>query len=409
MQLSRRQTVALKRSTAPINIWVGAVRSGKTHASIWKFIRVMQQRAQAQKHDGLVLVVGLSTNTVWRNIFIPLLTQKEFAAVAPFVNYRRNAPSGTIFGQEFSVVGASNEASFLSIQGMTVEFCLGDEAVGWPESFWTMLISRLSLEQSQLLVTCNPGSSTHYLKKLIDKNDPDVHAETFLISQNPTLPRAVIDRTKRMYTGVFLKRMIDGQWVAAEGSIYETFDYDTMTIDAAQVPDCTIIAVGIDYGTTHKTRGYALAVGKNNLLYITHEFAPEKTLTGGRSRLTDSEQADEFEQWHKSLPNRPKFIYCDPAAASFREALKRRGYTTNRADNAVVDGIRTVDTLLTNKQLLISRACPELIGEIPSYRWDTKATERGNDAPVKENDDACDALRYTVRSSRHIWQRLITI
>ena len=71
----------------------------------------------------------------------------------------------------------------------------------------------------------------------------------------------------------------------------------------------------------------------------------------------------------------------------------------------MVDGIRQVDSLLTSGALTIARDCKRLIEEIPGYRWDASAAERGKDAPVKELDDHCDAMRYAVYSSRHLWGR----
>lgn len=401
MPLSRRQKLALKRSVKPINVWFGSVRSSKTHASLWAFIRIMAERAQNNDAEGVVLVVGLSTNTVWRNIFQPLATHSEFAAIAPHLKYRQNAPTGTLFGMPFSVVGANNESSWMSIQGMTVAYCLGDEATGWPRSFWDMLISRLTLPQSRLLVTCNPGSSSHYLKRdVIDGGDPDVHVEKFLLRQNPFLPAAVVARLERIYTGLFHRRMILGEWVAAEGAIYQAWDPTRMVVN--HVPDGDIIAVGLDYGTQHPSAAYALKIGVDGKLYLCAEWSPNP----GAKRLTDSELADSFTAWLEALPTQPRYIYADPAAASFREELKRRGVHTYRADNAVVPGIRTVESLLTTGALLVSSSCKRLIDEIPGYMWDAKAAEKGIDQPIKENDDHCDAARYVTRSSRRLWGRL---
>lgn len=409
MGLSRRQKLALKRSTATVNIWYGSVRSSKTFASLWDFIRVMTRRSMNHEAEGVVLLVGLSTNTVWRNIFQPLLNNKEFAAFAPYVEYRQNAPSGRFMGQPFSVVGANNEASWLSIQGLTVAYCLGDEATGWPKSFWDMLLTRLSLPHSRLLVTCNPGAGTHYLKTVIDRagTDPDVHAEKFLLHQNPTLAHAVVQRLKRSFSGLFYRRMILGEWVAAEGAVFESWDPDTMVVPADKVPaGARVLAVGLDYGTDHPSAGYALSVAEGRL-WLTHEWSPQIDGGGGRQRMTDFELADSFEEFLASLPNQPRFIYADPAGASFREELKRRGVKTNRADNAVLDGISTLNSTLTAGVLLVSEACPNLIKMIPGYRWDPKATERGKTEPIKEDDDEVDGARYTVFSCRHLWRRLV--
>lgn len=397
MALSKRQKLALMRSTAPINIWYGSVRSSKTFAQIWDFIA----RMSISSGDGANIVIGYSTNTVWRNIFQPILSRPEFAAVAPHLSYRRNAPEGTLFGKRFAVVGANNESSWLAIQGLTIENAWGDEAVGWPKSFWDMLVSRLSLSSSRLLVTCNPGTANHYLKELIDSDDPEVHVEKFLLESNPTLSTRYIDRLKRMYSGLFYRRMILAEWVAAEGAVYQGWEPMKML---KKHTVSNVIAVGIDYGTNHPTAGYAIGVGASDCLEVCTEWSPNLE-RGGHRRMTDSQLADSLEAWLKLLPSQPRYIYCDPAAASFREELKQRGIITYRADNAVLDGIRQIDSLLNAGELMIDPSCKQLQKEISNYRWDNKATEKGIDAPIKENDDHVDALRYAVRSSRHIWRK----
>lgn len=399
MALSKRQKLALARSTSPINIWYGSVRSSKTFAQIWDFIA----RMSASNGEGVNIVIGYSINTVWRNIFQPIFNRPEFAAVAPHLKYRRTAPEGTLFGKPFAVVGANNESSWLAIQGLTIENAWGDEAVGWPRSFWDMLISRLSLPNSRLLVTCNPGTSNHYLKELIDSDDPEVHTEKFLIESNPTLSRSYVNRLKRMYSGLFYRRMILAEWVAADGAVYQGWEPSKM-VKKHSVSN--VIAVGIDYGTQHPTAGYAIGVGESGNLEVCSEWSPNLE-RGGHRRMTDSQLAESLEEWLERIPSRPRYIYCDPAAASFREELKQRGMITYKADNAVLDGIRQIDSLLNAGDLTIDPSCKQLQSEMNSYKWDAKATEKGKDAVIKENDDHVDALRYAVRSSRHIWRKQI--
>jgi hypothetical protein len=42
-------------------------------------------------------------------------------------------------------------------------------------------------------------------------------------------------------------------------------------------------------------------------------------------------------------------------------------------DNAVLDGIRLVSTLLATGRLKFSRQVPELLAELPGYSWDDDA------------------------------------
>lgn len=401
MGLTPRQRTALKRSqTSTINLWYGSVRSGKTIASIWDLLHAIAT-APAQ---GVILIVGLTVTTVWRNIFVPLLTDPMFTIIAPQVHYREGASTALIMGREVHVVGANDETSWLKIQGLTVYYALGDEATGWPKSFWDMLITRLSMAESRLLVTCNPGTGNHHLKKeVIDRADadPDIHVEKMLLRDNPTLPASYRQRLDRIYTGLFYRRMVLAEWVAAEGAVYTAWNPGTMVMETPQLVQ--VFAVGIDYGTNHPTAGYAVGLGIDGRLHIFAEWSPN--LSNDRhQRMTDAQLAESLQKWLSNLPEQPRFIYIDPSAASFRQELKTRYMRTHRADNSVLDGIRTVDSLLTNGDLKISPTCVRLIDEIPGYRWDAKASEKGRDQPIKESDDHCDGLRYTVYSCRHLWR-----
>lgn len=61
--------------------------------------------------------------------------------------------------------------------------------------------------------------------------------------------------------------------------------------------------------------------------------------------------------------------------------------------------------LFKSGRLKINKRCVRLIDELGVYLWDEKAAERGVEQPLKENDHACDALRYfvnTIINMRHM-------
>ena len=89
-------------------------------------------------------------------------------------------------------------------------------------------------------------------------------------------------------------------------------------------------------------------------------------------------------------------VIIDPSAASFITLIQRkRRFKVISADNAVLDGIRDCATALQRGALRFSSRCVKTIEEFGLYTWDEKKEE---DAPVKENDHAMDAMRYFVRT-----------
>lgn len=406
MALSNRQKLALNRSTAPINLWYGSVRSSKTYGQQHDFVARMSMATGV----GSNLVIGHSTNTVWRNFFQPLVTRPEFAAIAPHLRYRQNAPSGTLFGKTFNVVGANNESSYLAVQGLTVENAWGDEGSTWPESFWDMLVTRLSLPVSRLLVTANPATANHFLKRrVIDAvGDPDIHVEKFLLEDNPTLSPEYVARLHRQYTGLFYRRMILAEWVAAEGAVYQSWDPTTMVEELPDPQDLALLATGIDYGVTNPSAGVALALDTTGTLWVVGSWDPNP---GKDQRLTDVQLADSYTAWEAGLVAKygsaPVRRYADPSAASFIEEMRGRGIPFAKASNRVVDGISNVASLLDTGALKLGPTTGPLQTELSEYRWDPKATERGEDKPLKVNDHHVDALRYAVYSSKSLWRHKI--
>jgi len=170
-----------------------------------------------------------------------------------------------------------------------------------------------------------------------------------------------------------------------------------------------VLGLGLDYGDTHLTRGMLLGLGRDKAqvarLYVLAEWAP--------GPMTIGEHSANLRAWLAKLEppawRTPEWMYADPAAGSFRHQLFYDGLTVANASNAVLDGIRTVSSLLATDRLLVSDRCTNLIDQIPAYVWDPKATLRGEDKPVKKDDDEVDALRYAIFSTRVLWQNAIRL
>jgi hypothetical protein len=95
-----------------------------------------------------------------------------------------------------------------------------------------------------------------------------------------------------------------------------------------------------------------------------------------------------------------RFAVIDPSAASFKVQMYQGGRSTVDGDNAVVDGIRLISTLLSVDRLKIHESCKGLIAEVPGYSWSEAYAERGEDVPVKADDHGLDALRYGCKATR---------
>lgn len=383
--ISPKGIQSIVESTARLNIWEGAVRSSKTICSIIRWLEFL-----ASAPPGPLLMVGKSERTLKRNIL------DVIADMVGEGNYRISRGSGEawICGRQVYLAAAYDERAETRIRGMTLAGAYGDELTIWPQSFFQMLLSRLSVPGAMFFGTTNPDSPYHWLKKdyLNRAESLGLRSWHFTLRDNLSLSREFVAALESEYTGLWYKRFIQGLWVAAEGAIYDMLDDSIHVVD--EVPDIHTWWVSADYGTANPTVFLLIGQGTDGDFYVVDEWRYDSR-ESGRSK-TDGEYANDLQDWVAARKLRPAQIIVDPSAASFIVELRRRGLPVRPADNNVLDGIRRTAKLLALRKLKIHKQCSGCLGEMMGYVWDPKAQAAGEDAPLKVDDHFCDALRYFV-------------
>ncbi|MFF5495755.1 PBSX family phage terminase large subunit [Streptomyces aquilus] len=403
LPLSRKQLRSIGQATARINLWHGSVRSGKTIASLLAFVIAVACAGPS----GLIVICGRSLQTIERNVLEPLQDHALFGPLARHVVHTRGATTATILGRTVHLIGAADARAEGRLRGLTAQLAYVDEATLTPEGFWTQLLARLSVPGARLYATTNPDSPRHWLKTgYIDRaHELNLRAWHFRLADNPSLsPEYVADLTAE-YVGLWRKRMIDGAWVVAEGAIYDMWDEGAHVV--AELPDMRRYWLGCDYGTTNPFSAILLGEGVDDRLYVAAEWRHDSRAT--HRSMTDAQYSAAVRAWLDDLGIVPEWTFIDPSAASFSTQMWQDGHPgLARASNEVADGIRSVSSLLAAGRLLVHESCEGLLTEMPGYSWDPKATERGEDAPLKVDDHSADALRYAVHSTAHEWRHLLT-
>jgi PBSX family phage terminase large subunit len=410
--LSAKQEASIAQSNGKINLWTGSVRSGKTVASL---LRWMIYVADAPAGGSLV-VSGKTFDTVYRNIFGPLTDPAITGEVAGLVSYTRGAPTATILGREVEVITANDAKAEARLRGLTCAGMYIDEATLIPEDFWTQALARLSVPGSKLFATTNPGAPSHWLRKkyLLRAGETGLRNWHFTLDDNPALDPEYVAWLKSTYTGLWYRRFIRGEWCFAEGAVYDMWDEGKHVVTRVP-PISDWLCVAVDYGTTNPLHALLIGIGVNNILYVVDEWRWDSR-TEGR-QLTDVEYSRRLRDWLASvqLPAsqlrgpKPQYFIVDPSAASFKVQLYQDGLSPVDADNAVVDGIRLVSTLLALGKLRVHASCKHLIAEIPGYSWSESHAQQGEDVPVKADDHGLDALRYGAKTTRALWQQRIPL
>ena len=391
----------------------GAIRSGKTVCMSLSFVMWAMTQFNGQNFG----MCGKTIGSFRRNVlfWLEVMLRSRGYTVA---DHRADNLVVVTRGETtnyFYIFGGKDERSQDLIQGITLAGVFFDEVALMPESFVNQATGRCSVEGSKYWFNCNPDGPYHWFKTgWIDKatgylgkkktqeirekaaaenRDPGLKEILYLhftMDDNLSLSEKIKERYRSMYTGVFYRRYIRGLWAMAEGIIYDMFDTAKHVISNLSDLVNTNYYVSCDYGTQNATVFLLWCKERSGRWVCCREY-----YYSGRDeerQKTDTEYADDLERWLTGI--KPVKIIIDPSAASFIAELKKRGYTIKKAKNDVLDGIRFVASLLNQDLIAISDQCPNTIKEFGSYIWDQKASERGEDKPVKLHDHAMDARRY---------------
>jgi PBSX family phage terminase large subunit len=385
LKLSRKQLDVFGKTKAKLNILEGAVRSGKSFVLNLRFLEELENGP-----EGDYAIIGKSERAIIRNILGPLNH-----LVGGIIKFNKMWSQFMLFGRIVWVVGANDERAVGKIQGCTLAGCLVDEMTLIPENFFNILLSRLSVTDSKLFGSCNPEGPYHWLKvNFIDKfkDDPNYLCDfKFTLEDNPSLDEPYKEHLKKSLSGMWYKRLILGEWVQAEGAI---FDFFNTKYHVVQAPPsyAKYFILGVDYGT--KNAFAATLIGFNDdirpSIWIQKEYYWDSVSKGYQK--TDYEYMQDIQREFGLYPIRT--IYLDPSAASFEQELKRNKMPVKQAKNDVLDGIRFVSALFMQGDLVVCKECVNLIKEIESYVWDEKSLKLGEDKPLKQRDHALDAMRY---------------
>ena len=388
-------------SDAFINIAHGSVRSGKTIAATFKFLIFVLKSDYYE-----FMISGKTRDTIERNVVRDLIRMID--GNIPY-KYRKFDNYIEIADKKIWLIGFSDEGATEKVRGMTVGGWYADEITSASKSTVEMAITRCSVDGAKMFWTMNPESPYHFIYTDYITNTDLINSGTikvwhFTLEDNLHLSKRYIEELKRVNrkSKVNYKRNILGEWVIAEGAIYDMFDETKHVIHDR--PQMDTINICCDYGVSTVTTFGVMGIQFNEpndyfLLEETYYDATEKGVAQSDSdRINDIVYLQD-----KYKLGRTNVLYLPHDAASLKAQCRKDKRIKMKVRTYAPDtyrDIHTIQDLINQDRFHIHESCKNSIKQAQTYSWDIKAQQRGEDKPLKVDDHCCDMWRGGIMGPR---------
>ena len=393
------------RDTAPVMLLTGSAGGGKS-------------RLAAEKLHGFCLhypgAMALAVRKIRQSMTNSTVLFLEHAVIGKNNQLVRHFPSKRRFeyrnGSMLVYGGMANQEQREQIRSIgkdgSLDIVWMEEANGFQESDFNEIIARMRGKTAawrQIELTTNPDTPSHWIYKRLIKGG-QAHVYYSGATDNYHNPDDYITSLESL-TGVQYKRLVKGQWIQAEGAVYDGFRHELHVVEPFAIPREWRRFRAVDFGYTNPFVCQWWAIDGDGRLYLYREMYRTQTLVEDAARqIVELSQGERIET-----------TICDHDAED-RATLEHHGVPTKPAQKAVSVGIQAVQARLRKagdgrpRLFLFSDALIEpdakleakrkplcALDEFPGYIWQETRDGRPNkEEPVKDNDHSMDALRYAI-------------
>ncbi len=409
------------RTRADIAIYGGAAGGGKSHALLYQPI--------GRRHHERTGFYGVIFRRTYPEITNPGGLWDAAGGIYPYAGGR-----GVAGAREYRFDGGAriafrhleNEDTKHSYQGSEICYLAFDELTHFTEGqFWYLLSRNRSTcgVRPYVRATCNPdpgwvkdllspwvddsfdgerassGELRWFIRvdgklRWVDRDHPDAKSLTFIrasIFDNEILLKADPGylSTLKALPSVERARLLDGDWnVRREGLVYGGFD--ACIVDGPTGVDVRPDSGAIDFGFHNPLAAIAGHVDSDDVLWVTFCRYVRQTTIPIHA---------------EAIPKGVRY-WCDPAQPESIAQLRSHGHdvlpcvhrpvrgASGETKKPVLAGIDMVsERIRTGRLRIVRQACLPLVRELGMYHYDP---DKRLEEPVKEDDHACDALRYLV-------------
>lgn len=393
-----------------VKSFVGGNRSGKTMASMyeaaWTATGFHPFWENSPEPPVKIRVCGPDYPTVIERVNLPMI--KKILPPGSY-NWRKEARTlELVNGSE--IFFQSYDQTLDKYGGQSLHLIIEDEEP--PERIHNENLMRILDTDGRLIMAYTPifGISWSFDKIFMnEEKDPETGlpaiGKVFVKTRdNPYISNRAIQKLKlQIKDPAELEARLEGAYFSKSGLCIPQFDRDIHVVSPLMIPPQTQIVMGIDHHTRNPEAVVMIKVDTDNNLWAYAEVyevgivsktaaAIKERLEGEKPRLTIIDVN----------ANTPDAI----TGRSAKSEYAKHGIHTlvaKKGHGSVNEGIEVLQEYFGNNQLFITEACPNLINQLCTYRWEewtTRTRDRRDpkERPIQRNIHLVDGLRYIVQT-----------
>lgn len=377
-------------------------RSGKSEVGAVKFITAVEQKIN-YKPNGIDPYIGAIVAPT--HDMLERLSWKKFSAYAkPFLpnGFTKRPHLAHWYDGQTEILGLSADNP-QRMEGIKANVIWLDEIFQMSEDVFLECRARIADSKGTLICTGSLGvqyvnPKLHWAYKYFkEKPDKDTVCYEWATKYNPHFPQDELETLKQTLDPETFRAMFELNWdTIPKNAVYSDFNesniLDTYTLNPELPTYCSI-----DWGYAHP------------MAVLFFQYDPRKDWLYYFDEIITSKITIE-QLYHKiKAKNYPiDDWFCDIAGNQERELtgesniewFKQRGIHFKYKSDSIQNGLSLVrsyiKTMSGERKLYISKSCKKLIDGIKQYRYPERDGMIVNENPIKQDDDACDSLRYGI-------------
>jgi phage terminase large subunit len=360
---------------------IAGVQGGKTFiGAYWTAFEI-----ESMPKDGIGLICA-PTYKILQQSTLPKFF-KEF----PYYRQFYKEQKGVIELPDGKIIYIRSMDDPYGVEGMTLNFCWGDEAGRFKLMAWIVLRSRTAIKKGKIFFTTTPYNLGWLYKDFYipckEGMDKDLSVYTWASIENPYFPKDFFEKEKvRLSKTEFARRYL-GEFTRMEGLVYEIHNWQI--IEPKEIR-AEITFGGIDWGFNNPA---ALIVIKyaDGVYHIVDEwYQTNKTTPEIIEAAKQLQNKWGVNRWYADSANPEKI-----EEANYHTGLYVIGYEKKK--DAITSGISTIQQLFRENRILVFKNCVNFLDEAESYHYPEILNDKNpKEEPEPFDNHLMDAMRYAI-------------